>query len=70
MPIYLALVGSDTTGTPLFRTEPAIIGTLVVKVSATGNLQPTNQVDVGSELSGTVVKVFVDDNDVVKQGEP
>ena len=33
---------------------------LLVKVSATGNLQPTNQVDVGSELSGIVEKVFVD----------
>ena len=40
-----------------YRTEPATIGTLVVKVSATGNLEPTNQVDVGSELSGIVEKV-------------
>lgn len=40
-----------------------------MKVSATGNLQPTNTVDVGSELSGIVDKVFVDDNDEVKQGQ-
>ncbi|HEX6006449.1 MAG TPA: efflux RND transporter periplasmic adaptor subunit, partial [Burkholderiales bacterium] len=38
-------------------------------VSATGKLQPTNQVDVGSELSGTIEQVFVDDNDLVKQGQ-
>ena len=30
------------------------MGELVVTVSATGNLQPTNQVDVGSEVSGIV----------------
>jgi HlyD family secretion protein len=44
-------------------------GDLVVTVSATGNLQPTNQVDVGSELSGTVEAVFVDDNDRVTKGQ-
>ena len=41
----------------------------MVTVSATGNLQPTNQVDVGSELSGTVQTVFVDDNSQVKKGQ-
>lgn len=44
-------------------------GELVVRVSATGNLQPTNEVDVGSELSGTVEVVLVDDNDVIKKGQ-
>lgn len=52
-----------------YKTEPITIGTLVVKVSATGNLQPTNQVEVGSELSGIVEKVFVDVNDQVARGQ-
>jgi len=38
-------------------------------VSATGNLQPTNEVDVGSEVSGLVETVLVDDNDRVKNGQ-
>jgi len=50
-------------------TEPATVGDLVVTVSATGTLQPTKSVDVGSELSGTVARVLVDENDVVKQGQ-
>jgi HlyD family secretion protein len=50
-------------------TEPVTLGTLVVTVSATGTLQPTKSVDVGSELSGTVARVLVDENDVVKQGQ-
>ncbi|HQS99962.1 MAG: efflux transporter periplasmic adaptor subunit [Hydrogenophilales bacterium 16-64-46] len=54
---------------PAYRTEPASVGTLTVKVSATGNLQPTNTVDVGSELSGIVERVQVDDNDTVKKGQ-
>jgi HlyD family secretion protein len=67
--IYFGFGRQDTAGAPQYKTEPAAVGTLVVKVSATGNLQPTNQVDVGSELSGIVDKVFVDDNDLVKKGD-
>lgn len=44
-------------------------GDLTVKVTATGTLQPLNQVDVGSELSGTVEAVLVDYNDTVKRGQ-
>jgi HlyD family secretion protein len=54
---------------PNYRTEEARNADLVVKVSATGNLEPTNQVDVGSELSGMVEAVLVDDNDTVTQGQ-
>ena len=52
-----------------YRTVELRRGDLRVTVSATGNLQPTNQVDVGSELSGTIGAVLVDDNDVVTQGQ-
>jgi HlyD family secretion protein len=52
-----------------YVTEQVRRGELVVTVSATGRLQPTNQVDVGSELSGTVESVLVDDNDRVKKGQ-
>lgn len=67
--IYLIFGGQDEDGKPQYTTAAVTRGTLVVKVSATGNLQPTNQVDVGSELSGIVDKVLVDDNDRVKKGD-
>jgi HlyD family secretion protein len=67
--LFLFLITGEETATPRYRTEAIEVGTLVVKVSATGNLQPTNQVEVGSELSGIVVQVFVDDNDQVKKGQ-
>jgi len=54
---------------PRFRTEPATVGSLVVTVSATGNLQPTNMVEVSSELSGIVTEVRVDENDRVTSGQ-
>jgi HlyD family secretion protein len=55
--------------TARYTTEAARHGELVVKVSATGHLEPTNQVEVGSELSGIVDAVLVDFNDRVRAGE-
>ena len=44
-------------------------GSLTVLVTATGSLEPTDQVDVGSELSGIIAKVYVDNNHPVRAGE-
>lgn len=63
------LLFRDKGDTVRYITEEATRTRLVVTASATGNLQPTNQVDLGSELSGTVEKVLVDENDHVKQGQ-
>jgi len=52
-----------------YRALPVERGDLVVTVTATGTLQPVDQVDVGSELSGTVEWVGVDFNDRVVQGQ-
>jgi HlyD family secretion protein len=54
---------------PSYQTEPVTRGTLSVEVTATGNLQPTIKVDVGSELSGVVEAVMVEENDHVKKGQ-
>jgi HlyD family secretion protein len=44
-------------------------GDLTVLVTATGSVQPTEQVDISSELSGTVRDVNVDYNSEVKSGD-
>ncbi len=67
--LYLFLAKRETGNAVHFISEPANRGALVVTVSANGNLQPTNQVDVGSELSGTVQTVYVDDNSQVRKGQ-
>ncbi|MBP1635814.1 MAG: efflux pump, family, rane fusion protein [Acidobacteria bacterium] len=54
---------------PAYTTEPVTRGTLRVTVTATGNLQPIKKVDLGSELSGLVDEVLVDDNDHVTKGQ-
>lgn len=52
-----------------YITQPATKGDLTVTVTATGTLQPTNQVEVGSEISGKIDSVLVDYNDTVKVGQ-
>ncbi len=52
-----------------FVVEPSSRVDLTAIVTATGSVQPTNQVDVSSELSGTVRSVFVDYNTPVKVGQ-
>ena len=49
-----------------YKTAPVKRGDLTLTVTATGTLQPLNQVVVGSELSGTIASVEVDFNDEVK----
>ncbi len=63
------LQSTSAAEAPRYMTEDATRGDLYVEVSATGTLQPTNTVEVGSELSGLVEAVFVDENDEVKQGQ-
>jgi HlyD family secretion protein len=52
-----------------FETVAVARRDLVATVSATGSLQPTDQVDVGSEISGIVAGVLVDTNDRVVGGQ-
>lgn len=66
---YIQFKGKETN-TPQYVTQPVQRGDLTVEVTATGTLAPTNQVDVGIEVSGTIKEVLVDYNDKVKVGQP
>ncbi len=66
---YAVWRSASSASAPNYQTETVTRGALTVTVSATGNLQPTNQVDVGSEVSGTVDKVLVDVNDQIRKGQ-
>jgi HlyD family secretion protein len=57
------------TTVPQYKTEQVRRGDLTVIVTATGTLQPTNTVSVGSELSGIIKSVEVNYNDRVKVGQ-
>jgi HlyD family secretion protein len=54
---------------PGYNTQVAARGDLTFSVTANGTLQPTRSINIGSELSGTVLKVNVDVNDKIKKGQ-
>lgn len=61
---------SGSGGAPVtYTTQPVTQGDLTVTVTATGTVEPTNQVTISSERSGTVASVLVDYNDTVKTGQ-
>lgn len=61
--------GRHSTARVLYQTQVVGRGGLTVMVSATGTLQPTKQVDVGSEISGIIKTVEVDYNDQIARGQ-
>jgi HlyD family secretion protein len=63
------IFGRGNGGATKYVTQEVTRGDLTVTVTATGNLEPRNQVDIGSELSGTIRTVSVDVNDEVKAGQ-
>ena len=65
--MVFAFGGDD--GDSGYLTEEVTRSSLDIEVTATGNLRPTNQVEVGSEVSGRIDEVYVDVNDRVARGQ-
>jgi len=66
---FLILKNPQKADAMIFKTQESRRGDITVTVLATGNLEPTNQVDVSTEVSGTVAEVSADYNDQVKVGQ-
>jgi HlyD family secretion protein len=64
-----SLLGGGAANGVTYITESATRANLTVTVTATGTVQPTNDVDISSELSGIVRTVFVDYNSAVTEGQ-
>lgn len=54
---------------PEFKTEPVERGAVVATVSSTGTLNAVTTVQVGTQVSGTIQKLFVDYNSQVNKGQ-
>lgn len=55
---------------PEFKTAKVERGSIVATVSATGTLNAVVTVQVGTQVSGTLAKLYVDFNSPVKKGQP
>jgi len=64
-------VAGCSRGDPVgFRTEPVTRGPITEIVSATGDVSAIVTVNIGSQVSGTISKLYVDFNSLVKKGQP
>ncbi|MES2329532.1 MAG: efflux RND transporter periplasmic adaptor subunit [Bacteroidota bacterium] len=53
----------------ILETEKVAYGSVTNTITAIGTLQPVDTVAVGSQISGTIKKVFADFNSTVKKGQ-
>lgn len=61
--------GKSKKGGIRLETAQVERGTIANSVTATGTVEPVTEVDVGTQVSGIIDKLYVDYNDVVKAGQ-
>src|SRR5207245_7903603 len=59
----------ERSGSSQFQTATVTRGPITQAVTATGTLNPVINVQVGSQVSGNIAKLFVDFNSQVKAGQ-
>ncbi|ACC98728.1 Efflux transporter, RND family, MFP subunit [Elusimicrobium minutum Pei191] len=64
--IFLITRGGDKI---FYETEPVRIGSIREVVEASGTINPVSQTEVGTQVSGTIYKLYVDFNSPVKRGQ-
>ncbi|MBI4064937.1 efflux RND transporter periplasmic adaptor subunit [Candidatus Gottesmanbacteria bacterium] len=78
MVVVIALIGwltlsrfaGKSSGQIQYQTAQALKGTLVVSLSASGQVSSANSASVTTQTSGVISKIFVKNGDVVKSGDP
>lgn len=68
--LIIILIVKKGKGTEMqINTTRSTIDSIEVTITATGELQPVYKVDVGTQVSGIVERIYVDFNSVVKKGQ-
>lgn len=63
------LLRKDSKPQTAYNSATVRRGTLVHSVTATGTIEPIIQVEVGTQVSGIIDRIYVDYNSIVKKGE-
>lgn len=53
----------------VYETAPVEYGNVSNSVTATGTIEPVTEVEVGTQVSGIIDKIYVDYNSIVKEGQ-
>ena len=67
--VFMFFKGKGKHGGVMLETEAARIDSIEITVTATGEIQPVYKVEVGTQVSGIVEKLYVDYNSHVKKGD-
>ncbi len=65
----ITLARKSSNNKPKYRTEKVTRGDIEAVVTASGTLNPVIKVEVGSQVSGRIEKIYVDFNSRVKKGD-
>ena len=61
--------GNNQTSALEYETAKVERATIASSVTATGTIEPVTKVEVGTQVSGIISKIYVDYNSVVKKGQ-
>ena len=69
--VIWAIIRAFTSGTgaPRYITKPVAYADISSTVEETGTVNPVNEVDVGTQVSGTISSLSADFNSIVKKGQ-
>ena len=67
--VIFLMVGKSKMPVVTLETQPARTDSIEITITATGEIQPVYKVQVGTQVSGIVEKLYVDYNSVVKKGD-
>ncbi|WP_117880853.1 efflux RND transporter periplasmic adaptor subunit [Aureibaculum luteum] len=67
--VVYSFISSDDAIVIEAKTVVAKTANVTTMVTATGTIEPITQVEVGTQVSGVVEKIYVDYNSVVKEGQ-
>jgi HlyD family secretion protein len=66
---YVYQLSNEKKPEDLFRLQPVTMGDIEQNVTANGTIKPVTLVNVGTQVSGRVKKIYADYNDQVKKGQ-
>ena len=67
--VTLLLAGCAKEATVKYSTQKVTRETITTSITATGTIEPVTEVEVGTQVSGIIDKIYVDYNSVVKKGQ-
>jgi HlyD family secretion protein len=67
--VFMYYLNHKTSTEMQIKTEICHKGKIVNSITATGTVKPILQVEVGTQVSGTIKKIYVDFNSQVKKGQ-